>query len=253
MSYSTAGSHPKKTFGDAFNVTFTLIHRIITKTSNFNIIMNVGFLLYKDAEELDIVGPWEVFTAWSQEFHGPENCLTISQSGEPVSCSKGMVINANKSFENCPNLDILIVPGGKGTFTEIENAELNSFVQEQAKHCSSVLSVCTGSFLLHKAGLLKGMVATTYWDTLNEFRKLDSVETREERFILNEQVECDIWTSAGVSAGIDMSLAFIEKTAGEETAGKVQLWIEYYPSTKKYGKEHLRADAPAYAKSDSSN
>jgi transcriptional regulator GlxA family with amidase domain len=208
--------------------------------------MKIGFLLYHDAEELDIVGPWEMFTVWSQKFGGPTHCLTISEDGQPVRCAKGMRIMADTSIADCPPLDVLLVPGGHGTFPQLENAVFMGFVREQAQHCRSVLSVCTGSFILERAELLTGLQATTYWSRLDQLRRTRVGKVPEERFLLNASDTLDVWTSAGVSAGIDMSLAFIARTAGEKTAGKVQLYAEYYPSTQRYGTAHEQPDVPAY-------
>jgi transcriptional regulator GlxA family with amidase domain len=119
------------------------------------------------------------------------------------------------------------------------------FVADQAKNCRAVLSVCTGAFILHRAGLLSGLRATTHWASLDRLRALGDVEVIEERFVRDGR----IWTSAGVSAGIDMILAFIADQVGEETAGRIQLAAEYYPSTKSYGGYHEQEKAPYYAKS----
>ncbi|MBU0516442.1 MAG: DJ-1/PfpI family protein [Proteobacteria bacterium] len=206
--------------------------------------MNFGFLLFPDVEELDFVGPWEIIGMWSKMFDGPEQCLIVSQEGQAVRCAKGLQVKADHSFETCPPLDYLLVPGGQGTRREVDNAELISFVQKQAAGCRQVLSVCTGSFVLQAAGLLQGKRATTYWRSLDLLGKLPGVSVVEERFARDG----DIWTAAGVSAGIDLALALIADQAGPETAGKVQLAVEYYPSTKRYGQAHLSPQAPGYLK-----
>ena len=97
------------------------------------------------------------------------------------------------------------MPGGEGTRKEVDNQVLIDFIADQAKHCKAVLSVCTGSFLLHRAGLLSGKKATTHWNSLDRLRALGDVEVVEER-IVNDG---NIWSSAGVSSGIDLMLAFI--------------------------------------------
>lgn len=204
--------------------------------------MNFGVLLFPDAEELDFAGPWEMLTMWSRHAHGPENCLIVAQTGEPVVCAKGLSVNPHLSFDKTPQLDFLLVPGGQGTRREVDNVELISFIASQAKGCKAVLSVCTGSFLLHRAGLLSGRKATTHWGSLDRLRALGDVTVVEERYV-NDGT---IWTSAGVSAGIDLMLAFIASFAGEEAAGTVQFAAEYYPSGKAYADFHHSAKAPAY-------
>lgn len=206
--------------------------------------MNFGFLVFPGLEELDLVGPWEMISFWSKNAAGPERCLMVGQSLSPVICDKGMSINPHASFSNCPPLDYLLVPGGQGTRREVDNPELVKFVAEQAKHCRAVLSVCTGSFILHRAGLLANRRATTHWASLDRLRQLGDVTVVEERVVHDGNV----WTSAGVSAGIDMALAFIEHIAGEKAAGRVQLGAEYYPSGKSYGMMHENAQAPVYVK-----
>lgn len=206
--------------------------------------MNFGFLIFNQAEELDIVGPWEMITMWSRLFKGPEHCFTVAQTAEPIECAKGLRLLPDYTFDNCPQLDYLLIPGGVGTRREYKNETLLNFIRQNEPHCEKIFSVCTGTFILYATGLLSGLDATTYWERLNDLRQFPDVNVREERFIRNEK----IWLSAGVSSGIDMSLAFINEKAGTETASKVQLHTEYYPSGKKYGTEHLQEYAPAYAR-----
>lgn len=204
--------------------------------------MNFGFLLFPDLEELDFVGPWEMIGMWSKLFDGPEKCLTVSQTGELLRCSKGLCIKPGHSFESCPPLDYLLIPGGMGTRREVDNGELLAFVQKQAQHCQQILSVCTGSFILQAAGLLAGKRATTHWRSLDRLRQFPDVTVVEERFVRDGNV----WTSAGVSAGTDLALALIADQAGAETAGNVQLAAEYYPAPDWYGEAHQSPGAPAY-------
>ena len=206
--------------------------------------MNFGILVFNQVEELDFVGPWEMLTMWSKHAGGPENCLIVGQSPEPIVCAKGLSINPHVSFAQCPALDYLLVPGGQGTRQEVGNPALLEFVSSQARHCKAILSVCTGSFVVHAAGLLSGKRATTHWGSLDRLRALGDVAVVEERFVRDGHV----WSSAGVSAGTDLMLAFIASVAGDETAGKVQFAAEYYPCAVKYGGFENHAQAPAYIK-----
>ena len=206
--------------------------------------MNFGFLLFPDAEELDLVGPWEIINVWRKYAGGPERCLTVSQTGGEIRFAKGMGIVADYSFENCPPLDYLLIPGGQGTRVEVNNPHLLEFVKKQAASCKEVMSVCTGSFILQAAGLLKGKRATTHWASLERLRELPEVRVTEKRFVRDGNV----WTAAGVSAGIDLALALIAEEAGEEVAGQVQLYAEYYPDGKRFGEAHLNEQAPEYLK-----
>jgi transcriptional regulator GlxA family with amidase domain len=201
-----------------------------------------GVLVFNQVEELDFVGPWEMLTLWSKLADGPDHCLIVGQSLEPIICAKGLSINPHASFATCPTLDYLLVPGGQGTRQEVNNPVLLDFVQNQAKSCKAVLSVCTGAFVLHAAGLLSGKTATTHWGSLERLRALGDVSVVEQRFVQDGNV----WSSAGISAGMDLMLAFIASVAGEEAAGKVQFGAEYYPSSVKYGGFENHAQAPAY-------
>ena len=204
--------------------------------------MKFGILLFPGVEELDFAGPWEMLTMWKQVADGPQTCLLVAQEEAPVVCAKGMSVNPHVSFADCPQLDVLLVPGGQGTRTEVNNPVLTGFVARQAAGCQSVLSVCTGAFVLHAAGLLQGRRATTHWGSLERLQALGDVQVVQERFVRDGQV----WTSAGVSAGIDLMLAYIADTAGEEAAGKVQFSSEYYPSPRTYGRYAAHEKAPAY-------
>lgn len=206
--------------------------------------MNFGFLIFPGLEELDLVGPWEMVSLWSRIAQGPERCLMVAEKPEPVLCAKGMSINPHVTFTECPSLDYLLVPGGEGARKEADNQVLVNFVGAQAQNCRAVLSVCTGAFILHRAGLLAGRRATTHWASLQRLRDLGGVNVIEERIVQDG----NIWTSAGVSAGIDLALAFIESVAGEKTAGKIQFGAEYYPSVKSYGGFHMIEQAPQYMK-----
>lgn len=207
--------------------------------------MNFGILIFDDVEELDFVGPWEMLTMWSKVAEGPSKPFVIARSPGPVRCAKGLSVNPHFSFSDCPPLDYLLIPGGLGTRTEVNNQVLLEFVSTQAKTCKAVLSVCTGAFILHAAGLLAGKKATTHWGSLERLRALGDVEVVEERFVQDGNV----WTSAGVSAGIDLMLAFIASVAGTDAAGKVQFSAEYYPSAVRYGTYESHAQAPKYLRS----
>ncbi|MBS1719581.1 MAG: DJ-1/PfpI family protein [Armatimonadetes bacterium] len=205
--------------------------------------MTAGVLIFDQAEELDLVGPWEMLTMWKQVAGGPE-CLIVAEKVGPVTCAKGLTLLPHASFDDCPTLDLLVVPGGRGTRREVHNPAILDFIRQRAEGCQLALSVCTGAFLLQAAGLLDGKRATTHWESLDRLRALPGVEVLEERFT----VDGKIWTSAGVSAGIDMTLAAIAHLAGDEVAGKVQLHAEYFPSDARYGGESVAAYLPRYAR-----
>jgi transcriptional regulator GlxA family with amidase domain len=208
--------------------------------------MTFGFVVFPDVEELDFVGPWEIVGTWGKFYGGPDRRLVVAETDRPIVCANGLSVNPHVTFESCPPLDYLLVPGGRGSRTEVDNPAFIDFIRRQAAGCRAVLSVCTGAFLLERAGLLTGKQATTHWGELAKLRTLKDLEVVEERFVRTGNV----WVGAGVSAGTDLALAFIASEAGDETAGAVQLFAEYYPSPVRHGRAHLSAEAPRYVKSD---
>lgn len=204
----------------------------------------IGFLLFPGVEELDLVGPYEAFSVWGKHFNGPEKIVIISQELSATKCVNGIKIIPDHDFSNYPQLDYLVVPGGMGTRTEVNNEKLISFIREASKNCKAILSVCTGAFLLQATGLLDGKKATTHWASLNRLSAFKKTTVVEERIVKDENV----WSSSGVSSGIDLALAFIAHISGDEIAGNVQKYMEYYPSTKRYGNFHESKDAPQYLK-----
>jgi transcriptional regulator GlxA family with amidase domain len=177
-------------------------------------------------EELDFVGPWEVF-AFLRDIE-PEHCdvFTVSEHGGEVRCAKGLRVIADHSFDSAPPADIVLVPGGMGTRTEVENPRLIEYLRRAADRAEVTTSVCTGSFLLERAGLLNGKRATTHWGSLDRLRGLGTVDVVEERWV----DEGTVITASGVSAGIDMALYLVGRLWGPETARRVQKGIEYFPA-----------------------
>lgn len=206
--------------------------------------MTFGFLVFPNVEELDFAGPWEIIGTWGKFYGGPEHRLIVAEHDRPIVGANGLSVNPHVTFATCPQLDYLLVPGGQGSRAQVDNPAFIEFIRRQAPGCRAVLSVCTGSFLLQRAGLLDGKQATTHWGELPKLRKLPNLDVSERRFVRTG----NIWTSAGVSAGIDMALAFIAAESGEETAGNVQFFAEYYPSDRRYGRAYLDERAPKYLK-----
>ncbi len=189
-----------------------------------------AFLMFDRYEELDLIGPWEMATMWRDYAGGPE-CFTVSQNGGVVTCAKGLKSVADHSFDNCPAFNYLLVPGGFSAFDEMNNTALIDWVKARARNAEHVLSVCTGSFILHAAGLLNGRKATTHWKAIDQIGQLPGVEAVHQRWVRDGNV----WSSAGVSAGIDLTLGFIAAIDGEDAASNVQHNAEYYPEGVIYG------------------
>jgi transcriptional regulator GlxA family with amidase domain len=195
-----------------------------------------GILLFPEAEELDFVGPWEVFTSFAKFFDKEWQALLVAQTREPVRAAKGMLFTPDYAFADCPPLDVLLVPGGQGTRREVNNEALIEFVRRAGQSAAWVTSVCTGAFILRRAGFLAGRRATTHWASLDSLRSEPDVEVVEQRFVHDGNVI----TAAGVSAGIDMALYLVGLLAGPEVARNVQKVIEYYPEPP-YAEEEAMA------------
>ena len=193
----------------------------------------IGLLLFDGAEELDFVGPFEVFTMFSEVarkkgVEARNNVVLISQSGKDITGAKGMRIGIDCAMANAPKLDVLCIPGGNGTRTEIRNQKLLDWVAQTAAQCSWVTSVCTGSFVLAAAGLTEGKNITTHWAATEEFFELGlkGIMHKNVRYI----DDGNLVTSAGVSAGIDMALWLTGQMHSIELARATQRAMEYDPA-----------------------
>jgi transcriptional regulator GlxA family with amidase domain len=186
----------------------------------------IGIVIFDRVEELDFVGPWEIFS-FLRDLE-PETCdvFTVSERGGEVRCAKGLRVLADYSFETAPRADVLLVPGGMGTRTEVDNPTIIEYIRRAAGEAELTTSVCNGAFMLERAGLLTGRRATTHWRSLDRLRALGTVQVVEgERYV----DEGTIVTSSGVSAGIDMALYLVGRLWGPEKARRVQKGVEYFP------------------------
>jgi transcriptional regulator GlxA family with amidase domain len=188
---------------------------------------HIGIVLFPDFEDLDAIGPKEVFGLFARASDGDWKTLLVSQDGNPVTSFLGTTIQVDHSFADSPPLDVIVVPGGIGTRKEIHNTELIDFVKKHGSSAQYVTSVCTGAMVLLKAGFLEGRRATTHWGAIAEFRGMGGGCTvvDDERWVQDGNVI----TAAGISAGIDMSLYLISLLKDAATAQRVQQMMEYYP------------------------
>ena len=186
-----------------------------------------GILLFDKVEELDAIGPWEVFTMAAAE-RGGGRVVTISQSGGMVQCAKGLRIESGHSFEDAPPLDILVVPGGRGTRIEVKNKVLLDWIAKAAEACTWVTSVCTGAELLIAAGPARGKRVTTHWEFVETLRMRGGAAAVIDnmRYVRDGNVV----TSAGVSAGIDMALWVVGQMDDPGFARTIQHNMEYDPA-----------------------
>jgi len=190
-------------------------------------VKTIGILLFDDVEELDFVGPWEVFSATTQHLFPDDRVVTIAQQSRPIRCAKGLRVLPDFDFGTAPPLDVVLVPGGQGTRREVSNPTLIGWLREAGQNCQWVTSVCTGALLLHEAGFAKGRRVTTHWAFIETLRQRGDVTVLENRRYVRDG---NVVTAAGVSAGIDMALWLVGQIYGVDVARKVQHGIEYDPA-----------------------
>ena len=181
---------------------------------------HIGLLIFPDITQLDMTGPYEVFIKFPQA-----KVHLIWKSREPITAGGGMQIVPTTTFADCPQLDIICIPGGAGMNPLLNDTETLSFIRKQAAGARYVTSVCTGALVLGAAGLLKGRKATTHWmsrDMLTAFGATPVVD----RVVIDGNVV----TGGGVTAGIDFALRLAAEMHGPELAKSIQLGIEYDPA-----------------------
>jgi len=186
----------------------------------------VCILVFDEVEVLDFCGPFEVFSVTGgRQGLKPFDVCTVAERETPVRARGGLSVNPAHSFESCPQPDILLIPGGMGTRREMNNPRMLQWLRGHAESAELVLSVCSGALVLAKAGLLNGLEATTHHDALDELRAIDPdiAVDGQKRFIDNGQVI----VSAGISAGIDMSLHVVARLLGREQAIETARYMEY--------------------------
>jgi len=190
-----------------------------------------GLLIFDGAEELDFVGPWEVFTASAmiraENGATADACVTVAEQASLVRCAKGLRVLPDHSFADHPPLDVLLVPGGAGARQGVTNAALTGWIRDTAAKASWVTSVCTGAALLHEAGPARGkLVATHHAHEDALAARGDVTVVRDARYV----VDGNLVTSQGVSAGIDMALWLIGRIHGRPHARTVRRYIQYDPA-----------------------
>jgi len=181
----------------------------------------LGAILYEGFELLDVYGPLEMFGSV-----GPElRIVTVAQQAGPVASTQGPKTLAQYGFADCPALDLILLPGGIGTLAELQNPVMLDFLRQSSATAHITMSVCSGSAILAKAGLLDGRHATSN----KQFFSLATSQSEKVTWV--EQArwveDGNMVTSSGVSAGIDMALAVIARLYGPERAEQIAAWTEY--------------------------
>jgi cyclohexyl-isocyanide hydratase len=182
-------------------------------------VIHFGLLLFPQITQLDLTGPAEVFSRCpDSQVH------LIWKTLEAVETSSGFSICPNVTFEDCPDLDVLCVPGGSGQNLLMEDDKTLDFIRSQAAGAKFVTSVCTGSLLLGAAGLLDGYRATCHWMSLEQLSLFGAIATQERVVRDRNRI-----TGGGVTAGIDFGLMVAAELFGEKVARQIQLTTEYAP------------------------
>ncbi len=192
----------------------------------------VGILIFEGVEVLDFCGPFEVFATTAplagDGARGEDrlfDVITIAQTDEVVHCTGGLLVQPNATIDDHPSLDILVVPGGRGTRREQTNPVLLDWIAAQSRMIELTTSVCTGAFLLAARGLLDGRRATTHWASIDRLRESASAVTvLDDLRVVDEGA---VVTSAGVSAGIDMALHVVARLHGPAVANTTARNMEY--------------------------
>lgn len=195
---------------------------------------NIAIFVFDDVEVLDFAGPFEVFSITGRrDGSNPFNVYLVAENPGAIAARNHFSVNPTFSFANCPDPDILLLPGGGGytpdgkpfgTRREMDNPAVLEWVQHQATQVELLLSVCTGALILAKAGLLEGRKATTHHGAIDSLRTLaPHTEVTHDRIVDNG----DLILSGGISAGIDMSLYVVAKLLGREVAIETATYMEY--------------------------
>jgi transcriptional regulator GlxA family with amidase domain len=195
--------------------------------------LRVGILLFPEVEVLDFAGPYEVFSRTRLEpgtasrrsdDSAPFRVFTVAATSEPVRATGGLQVIPDFSFATAPAIELLVVPGGFGTRTLLHDEATLDWIRATAASARHVASVCSGALLYARLGLLANKRATTHWGALEQLAAIDPtiLIDANARF-----VEDGIVTSAGVSAGIDMAFAMVERLHGREVADETAHYIDY--------------------------
>jgi len=183
-------------------------------------LFNVGFVIFPELTQLDFTGPQQVLARLPQS-----TMHIVAKTVAPVPSDSGLSLVPTHTFENCPRLDLICIPGGNaGVVRAMGDQETIEFVQRQSRTAKYVTSVCTGAFILGVAGLLKGRRATTHW-AFAELLPLVGA-THEKRRVVKDG---NLITAGGVTSGIDFGLHVVAEIAGEAVAQGIQLSLEYDP------------------------
>lgn len=198
--------------------------------------LTVGIFIFDNVEVLDFAGPFEVFSrtrlapgldSRRSDDTAPFTVFTVAERAAMIEATGGLHILPHYGFADAPAIDLLVIPGGWGTRPLLEHAPVLEWIRDRASRAKLVTSVCTGALLLARVGLLHQRRATTHWGALDQLARIDATIAVQP----NARVVDDgPITSAGISAGIDMSLAVVARLYGQAVAADTARYMDYGPA-----------------------
>jgi cyclohexyl-isocyanide hydratase len=182
--------------------------------------LQIGLVIFPKLTQLDLTGPLQVFSSVaSAKVH------LIWKRIEPVPSDSVLTLTPTITFADCPQLDVICVPGGAGTDDMVNDEEMLDFLRRQAKGAKYITSVCTGSLVLGAAGLLRGYRATTHWSAMDHLAPFGATPEKTRVCVDRNRI-----TGGGVTAGIDFALTLVSIMVDRPTAEAIQLRLEYNPA-----------------------
>ncbi|NBF05887.1 DJ-1/PfpI family protein [Pseudomonas sp. Fl5BN2] len=182
--------------------------------------LQIGFLLFPEVQQLDLTGPHDVLAALPEvQVH------LVWKDLAPIRASSGLILQPTTTFDDCPPLEVICIPGGAGVGALMEDPQTLDFIRQHAAQARYVTSVCTGALVLGAAGLLQGKRATTHW-AYHELLGLLGATPVRERVVRDG----NLLTGGGITAGIDFALTLAGELFDSASAQRVQLQLEYAPA-----------------------
>ena len=182
--------------------------------------LQFGLLVFPKVQQLDLTGPYEVFASWPGG-----RVRLVAKTLDPVTSAIGLVLKPDVSFDDCPELDVICIPGGAGVNALMADEPTIAFIERQAERARFVTSVCTGALVLGAAELLVGKRATTHWASHHLLASLGAIPVHAR--VVRDG---NLMTGGGVTAGIDFALTLIAELAGQAVAEAIALNLEYAPA-----------------------
>ncbi|MEM7469167.1 MAG: DJ-1/PfpI family protein [Pseudomonadota bacterium] len=180
----------------------------------------VGIYIFENMTMMDAYAPLQFF-ALVEEMEA----FTFAKTNEPLMCDAGALLTPHYGFDDCPDIDVLVVAGGGNTLAQMQDPEVLAFIRQAGEKAEYVTSVCTGSLILAETGLLDGYKAATHWGYTDVLKSYKDITQVDERVVIDR----NRITGGGITAGIDFALTIIAEVVNEQTAHAMQLIFEYRP------------------------